>query len=400
LPLRLAYDSSDRNTSLVNYSSSGTGVGMYYSRDAQGRIAYREKDDISGYTWTPSSQSWNGYTGSGDTVDFIRDSANNVVEQTLHLPGGVLLTIRPTEQQVNNQKQYSLPSALGHTLLTTNAIGVNTSTGNGPLNTFTYDPFGNVLAGSTNPSNTTAGSYGFGGPAQRLTEISLASAPIQMGARVYLPTLGRFTSVDPVEGGTANNYVYVLDPINSSDYTGQFGFGGIVNWAKKHVAVVVAIIIIVICVVVAIVQPEFIPAIFAVAGKAAAVISSGANRAANVVTKIGTKVAPSATKGVTKVETALPEAKVTNIKPNSPPIPEGWITRAADNGKGFVSQSPDSVGNANMIRVMEPTKMFPNGYVRIYNGFGQPVNVLGKPGPQSATHIPLDYEGPWPELPL
>ena len=41
-----------------------------------------------------------------------------------------------------------------------------------------------------------------------------------MGARVYLPTAGRFLQVDPIEGGTHNAYVYVADPVNWHDYSG------------------------------------------------------------------------------------------------------------------------------------------------------------------------------------
>ena len=41
-----------------------------------------------------------------------------------------------------------------------------------------------------------------------------------MGARVYLPTAGRFLQVDPIEGGTHNAYVYVTDPVNWHDYSG------------------------------------------------------------------------------------------------------------------------------------------------------------------------------------
>ncbi|MCO5313599.1 MAG: hypothetical protein M9952_11775 [Microthrixaceae bacterium] len=69
-------------------------------------------------------------------------------------------------------------------------------------------------------------------------------------------------------------------------------------------------------------------------------------------------------------------------------IPKGWTPRVADNGKGVVFQRPGATGNADMIRVMDPTSQYPNGYIRIYNSHGQPVDLAGKPGPPSATHIP------------
>jgi hypothetical protein len=42
-----------------------------------------------------------------------------------------------------------------------------------------------------------------------------------MGARQYYPTLGRFTEVDPIEGGVDNDYNYPTDPLNSSDVSGK-----------------------------------------------------------------------------------------------------------------------------------------------------------------------------------
>ncbi|MFC8923044.1 RHS repeat-associated core domain-containing protein [Cellulosimicrobium sp. NPDC057127] len=55
-----------------------------------------------------------------------------------------------------------------------------------------------------------------------------------MGARLYNPTTGLFTSVDPVPGGNTTAYAYPQDPINHQDLDGRFALR---KWIKRGVAV-------------------------------------------------------------------------------------------------------------------------------------------------------------------
>ncbi len=81
---------------------------------------------------------------------------------------------------------------------------------------YTYDPFGLLRSGSSG----TAASERWTGAWDK--KLDATSSIIEMGARPYDPTLGRFLSVDPIEGGSINLYEYAgQDPINAYDLTGE-----------------------------------------------------------------------------------------------------------------------------------------------------------------------------------
>lgn len=156
------------------------------------------------------------------------NSSKRIASRTLLLPGNVVYTVIGGD--VPQPPTWDHPTVRGDLSLTTDANGRQL----GEL--YTYTPYGEPITttGAVNPDNVPDNQpghmdYGWLGQHQRPYEHAGALSLVQMGARPYSPALGRFLSVDPIDGGSANDYDYTnADPINATDLDGLWP-----SWIKN-----------------------------------------------------------------------------------------------------------------------------------------------------------------------
>ena len=77
----------------------------------------------------------------------------------------------------------------------------------------------------------------------------------------------------------------------------------------------------------------------------------------------------------------------------------GWIKFRASNDRGWVWQDPawfHADKDGWFFRRMEPTDLYPRGYVRFENGQVQGLNLEGRPGSRPDSHFGLDSDGGYP----
>lgn len=204
---------------------------------------------------------------------------------------------------------------------------------------------------------------------------------VYLRARYYDPATAQFLTIDPLVSVTGTPYAYVVgNPLNYTDPSGKdCGFW---CWAGITVAVVA----------VSVATAGLADAAIA-AGGAGAVSADAAAEGSLQLDVLDGAAADAEADGT--AEDAAEEGSPGGAELGRPDgVPDSYVSEPA-RGDGTVWREPGSSGDPNTVRIMRPgsDSRYPNGY-RVYkNSSNQPLDINGRPGPRSTTHIPVEADG-------
>ena len=209
------HNAADQLTAAGSMTFSYDGNGNELSSSAGRQWVYNAKDQAVSVTPPGGSALSMSYAGTGQ---FERVSAGSTTYTTSalglsreNLDGYVrddagLLLLRRTP---GSGDHFYLLDGLGSVVGLTNSLGELVAT-------YSYEPFGKLKSSTGTIANPYRWLGGLG------VYHDTATGLFKMGTRYYDPDLGRFTQVDPVEGGSANAYDYAgQDPLNNVDLDGE-----------------------------------------------------------------------------------------------------------------------------------------------------------------------------------
>ena len=199
------------------------GMSLSYTLDVAGRRTVQTTRRTLEAAVTESVT--NHYVDDSDDPGWVTTVTADTTSTTAYADltsGGLSLSITTTGEATTGELALASPRGDVSATITLPADGETVQ----GLDRWTrYTEYGTpVVTPPTGAGGAAANGYGWLGAKQRTTT---ETGILLMGARLYNPVTGLFTSLDPVYGGNDTPYTYPNDPINRIDTTGEWG------WLRK-----------------------------------------------------------------------------------------------------------------------------------------------------------------------